>query len=134
MNHFRSDAWDKARAEKRSGAHIIALDLSELKTQLAGPAASTPTAEQAYERQGALALLNEVYRRLEREHQEHGKTELFAALRPALTESHVWITLAHERNRQKPYRSRTETPGGSRLGRDRIETTGGIGAFLQTDH
>ena len=87
MNHFLSDAWDKARAKKRGAAQVIAVDFSKLETQLAGLAGEAPTPEQAYERQWALALLDEVYQRLEREHREHGKTELFAALRPALAGS-----------------------------------------------
>jgi len=36
MNHFLSDAWDKARAKKRGAAQVIAVDVSELETQLAG--------------------------------------------------------------------------------------------------
>ncbi|HOW66015.1 MAG TPA: sigma-70 family RNA polymerase sigma factor [Candidatus Paceibacterota bacterium] len=87
MNHFLSDAWDKAQAKKRGAACVIAIDVSELETQLAGLAGEARTPEQAYERQWALALLDEVYQRLEREYQEHGKTELFAALRPALAGS-----------------------------------------------
>jgi len=55
------------------------------RNSLVGWGGATP--EQAYERQWALALLDEVYHRLEREHREHGKTELFAALRPALAGS-----------------------------------------------
>jgi RNA polymerase sigma-70 factor (ECF subfamily) len=84
MNHFLADAWDKARAKKRGAARVIAVDFSELETPLGGLAGEAPTPEQGYERQWALALLEEVYQRLEREHQERGKTELFAALRPAL--------------------------------------------------
>ena len=87
MNHFLSDAWDKARAKKRGAARVIAADVSELETQLADSARQAVTPEQAYDRQWALALLDEVYRRLEREHRERGKTELFAALRPALAGS-----------------------------------------------
>jgi RNA polymerase sigma-70 factor (ECF subfamily) len=87
MNHFLSDAWDKARAQKRGAARVISVDLTELETQLADPAAEEQTPEQAYERQWALALLDEVYQRLEREHQAQGKAEWFAALRPALAGS-----------------------------------------------
>jgi RNA polymerase sigma-70 factor (ECF subfamily) len=87
MNHFLSDAWDKARAKKRGAARVMAVDVSELETQLAGLAGGALTPEQAYERQWALALLDEVYQRLQREHQEQGKAELFAALCPALAGS-----------------------------------------------
>jgi RNA polymerase sigma-70 factor (ECF subfamily) len=87
MNHFLSDAWDKARAQKRGAERVISVDISELETRLAGLAAEGHTPEQAYERQWALALLDEVYQRLEREHHAAGKAELFAALRPALAGS-----------------------------------------------
>jgi RNA polymerase sigma-70 factor (ECF subfamily) len=87
MNHFLSDAWDKARAQKRGAERVIGVDISELETQLAGVSAEGQTPEQAYERQWALALLDEVYQRLQREHQAHGKADLFEALRPALAGS-----------------------------------------------
>jgi len=87
MNHFLSDARDKARAQKRGAQRVIRVDISELETQLAGLAAEGQTPEQAYERQWALALLDEVYQRLEREHRAQGKAQLFAALGPTLAGS-----------------------------------------------
>ena len=87
MNHFLSDARDKARAQKRGGQRVMSQDISELETRLSVVAAAGLTPEQAYERQWALALLDEVYQRLEREHHAQGKAALFAALRPALAGS-----------------------------------------------
>ena len=87
MNHFLSDAWDKARAQKRGADRIVAMDLAEMETQMAGGPMESQTPEQAYERQWALALLDEVYQRLEREHAGPGRAVLFAALRPTLAGS-----------------------------------------------
>lgn len=84
MNHFLSDARDKERAQKRGAQRVINGDILELESRLAGLAAVEQTPEQAYERQWALALLDEVYQRLEHEHHEQGKAELFATLRPTL--------------------------------------------------
>jgi RNA polymerase sigma factor (sigma-70 family) len=84
INHFLSDEWDKARAQKRGAGRVIHLDFSEGETRLAGLAAEMPTPEQAYERQWALALLEEVYQQLAGEHQAQGKAALFATLRPTL--------------------------------------------------
>ena len=35
MNHFLSDAWDKARAQKRGAERVISVNFAELETQLA---------------------------------------------------------------------------------------------------
>jgi RNA polymerase sigma factor (sigma-70 family) len=86
-NHFLSDARDKARAQKRGGGQVVAMDLSEAEGRLALDLAEGPTPEHAFERQWALALLEQVYRRLEDEYRKQGKEALFDTLRPALAGS-----------------------------------------------
>ena len=84
MNHFLSDEWDKARAQKRGGARVITVDFSEAEAWLAGAGVASQAPEQVYERQWALALLDTVYQRLEAEQAQEGKASMFAVLRPTL--------------------------------------------------
>jgi RNA polymerase sigma-70 factor (ECF subfamily) len=84
MNHFLTDEWDKARAQKRGGGQVISLDLQTAETRLEQHAAKDLTPEQAYDQKWAIALLEQVYRKLEEEHRQQGKTDLFAALRNTL--------------------------------------------------
>jgi RNA polymerase sigma-70 factor (ECF subfamily) len=63
---------------------VVASDFCAAETSLARAGQEPQTPDQAFERQWALALLEEVYRRLEREHKEQGKSALFAALRATL--------------------------------------------------
>jgi RNA polymerase sigma factor (sigma-70 family) len=84
MNHFLADEWDKARAQKRGGGRVISLDLQTAETRLEQPAANELTAEEAFDRKWALALLEQVYWRLEEEHRQQAKADLFAALRATL--------------------------------------------------
>lgn len=85
MNHFLADEWDKARAQKRGGGvPPIPLQLDTAETRYGHEPASQTTPEQDYERRWALALLEEVLRRLAAEYQQEGRAELFAELHPCL--------------------------------------------------
>ena len=99
MNHFLSDEWDKARAQKRGAAQVITVDFSEAEAWLAGAGAAFQAPEQVYERQWALALLDAVYQRLEAEQAQEGKAGAFAVLRPTLAgrrEAQPYAELAHQ--------------------------------------
>ena len=84
MNHFLSDEWDKARAEKRGGGKVAFLDLRDAETKLGEQVAESLTPEKAYERRWAVTLLEQVYQRLGQEYGQQGKAGLFEALRGAL--------------------------------------------------
>jgi RNA polymerase sigma-70 factor (ECF subfamily) len=85
MNHFLTDEWEKARAQKRGGGAIpVPLQLDTAETRYGLDPADNTTPEQIYERRWALALLEEVLRRLGKEFEERGKGEIFAALNPCL--------------------------------------------------
>jgi RNA polymerase sigma factor (sigma-70 family) len=84
MNHFLSDEWDKARAQKRGGGRVISFDTQNAEQWLGGEPSVTFTPEKAFELRWAIALLEQVYRRLEEEHRQQGKTELFDTLRTTL--------------------------------------------------
>jgi RNA polymerase sigma factor (sigma-70 family) len=84
MNHFLADEWDKACAQKRGGPGVISLDIETAETQFGEFAAASLSPEKAFEHRWAIALLEQVYRRLEDEHARQGRRELFEVLRGAL--------------------------------------------------
>ncbi|HWI57362.1 MAG TPA: sigma-70 family RNA polymerase sigma factor, partial [Bacillota bacterium] len=87
MNHFLADEWDKARAQKRGGGQVTSWDLHSAETHLDGFPSEQLTPEKAFEHRWAITLLEQVYQRLETQYRQQRKTELFAALRPALAGS-----------------------------------------------
>jgi len=85
MSHFLSDEWDKARAQKRGGgATPVPLQFDTAETRYGHEPADNVTPEQTYERRWALALLEEVLRKLRMAYEEEGRMELFTALHPCL--------------------------------------------------
>lgn len=84
LNHFLSDEWDKARAQKRGAAKLISFDTETAESWLEQAPSPTLTPEQAFELRWAITLLEQVYRRLEEEHRQEGKPELFEVLRTTL--------------------------------------------------
>jgi RNA polymerase sigma factor (sigma-70 family) len=98
MNRFLADEWDKARAQKRGGGTVpVPLQLDTAETRYGLDPADKTTPDEIYERRWALALLDEVLRRLSAEYKEQGRAELFAALNPCLIgerSSHPYAELA----------------------------------------
>jgi RNA polymerase sigma-70 factor (ECF subfamily) len=84
LNHFLSDEWDKARAQKRGAGKVISFDTKAAESWLENTPSTTLTPEQAFELRWAITLLEQVYRRLEEEHRQQGKSELFNVLRTTL--------------------------------------------------
>jgi len=85
LNHFLSNEWDKARAQKRGGgAPLLPLQFDTAETRYTREPADGVTPEQAFERRWALTLLETVTRRLGAEYDQAGKADLFAALNPCL--------------------------------------------------
>lgn len=84
LNHFLSDAWDKARAQKRGGDKLVSFDTQAAESWLEQVPAQHLTPERAFELRWAITLLEQVYSKLEEEHRQQNKAELFAALRNAL--------------------------------------------------
>jgi RNA polymerase sigma factor (sigma-70 family) len=85
MSHFLANEWDKSRAQKRGGGvEIVPLELDSAESRYGKEPADPSTPEQAYERRWAVALLDEVLQRLQRECTAQGKVEWFEALRPCL--------------------------------------------------
>ena len=84
LNHFLSDEWDKARAQKRGGGKVISLDLQSAETRLGEIPVENFTPEKAFEHRWAITLLEQVYQRLGEEYRAQGKGTLFDALRTTL--------------------------------------------------
>lgn len=82
LNHYLLDAKDRARAQKRGGGSpVISIDAAsaEERYQLEPPDEHSP--DRLFERQWALALFDEVLRRLERAEAESGRGTIFQQLR-----------------------------------------------------
>lgn len=85
INHFLSDEWDKARAQKRGGGRaVIHLDSAVAESFHAQEQADAMTPERYFDQRWAITVLEEVYRQLRQEYQRDGKAALFEALRFAL--------------------------------------------------
>ncbi len=83
LNHFLSDAWDRASAQKRGGGRPT---LSIMDTQAADERyrlepLDERSPERLFDRRWALTLLDQVLARAEQEFREAGKLELFQRLR-----------------------------------------------------
>jgi len=85
LKNFAADQRDKAHAAKRGGnRQVISLDAIEAEVHYAKELADTMTPERLFERSWAIAVLNQVVLRLEREYVERGKSAAFQALRHLL--------------------------------------------------
>lgn len=85
LKHFLANEWDRARAEKRGGrVQIISLDAPVGEDRLRQEPATATTPEREFDRRWALALLDTVLGRLEREYAEQGKAALFQQLKGTL--------------------------------------------------
>ena len=88
VKHFLANEWDKARAQKRGGGKsAVPIDFSSAETAFGVEPADQSTAEKIFERRWALALLEQVLRRLREDYVRDGKEKLFEQLKPTLTEA-----------------------------------------------
>jgi RNA polymerase sigma-70 factor (ECF subfamily) len=82
LNHFVSDEWDRARAEKRGGGQtFISLDDHTAEERYRLEPADELSPEKIYERRWVLTLLDQVLRQLEAEFAATGKRQLFEQLK-----------------------------------------------------
>jgi RNA polymerase sigma factor (sigma-70 family) len=85
LNRFLANEWDKIRAAKRGGGvPTIPIQMDTAETRYSLEPATTTTPEQIFERQWALALLDQVLLALRAEYEKGGKAALFDALKPSL--------------------------------------------------
>lgn len=84
VKRFLANEHDRATAKKRGGGQTI-VPLETLEARYAREPADTLTPERIFERQWALALLEQVLARLQAEMAASGKATLFEALKGSLT-------------------------------------------------
>ncbi len=86
MKHFLAHERDRAKAKKRGGGRrILSLDFPSAESRYNLDPADELTPERLYERRWALALLEQVLKRLRDEHAAAGKLALFERLKEFLT-------------------------------------------------
>lgn len=84
VKRFLANEYDRAEAKKRGGGQTI-VPFEDLEARYCKELAETLTPERIFERQWALALLNQVLARLQEEMAIKGKAALFEALKEHLT-------------------------------------------------
>ncbi len=86
LKHYMANEYDRSSALKRGGGvnHLsLNWEAAERKFQVVDESAASP--DELFDRQWALALLERVLDRLEREWRDKGKTALFQSLKDFLT-------------------------------------------------
>lgn len=98
MNNFLVGEWKRASAQKRGGGREnLSLDWAAAERRFDLEPATTDSPDRIFEKQWALALLEEVLNRLESEYEAEKKGELFAAIKETLMgrrESQPYAVLA----------------------------------------
>jgi RNA polymerase sigma-70 factor (ECF subfamily) len=88
MKHFLANEWDKANAQKRGGGRpLISIDAAAAESSFGQELADVVSADKIFERRWALALLEQVLRRLREEFTRDGKEKQFEQLKATLTEA-----------------------------------------------
>ena len=88
MKRFLAKEWAKAKTLKRGGeVRFVSLQLDAAETRYTREPADTRTAEQLYEKQWALTLLESVFSRVREDYARDDKEALFHTLEPCLVGS-----------------------------------------------
>jgi RNA polymerase sigma factor (sigma-70 family) len=102
VKHFLTNEWDKLRAEKRGGGKVIfSIDAAAAESSCCFEIADPKTAEKTFERQWAMALLEQTLVRLRTEYAREGKEKIFEQLKGALTGDHISVSYAVVADRLK---------------------------------
>ena len=81
LNHYLSDEWDRARAQKRGEGRVVSLDGDLAEERFSHEPADALTPEKLFDKKWALTLLESVVQKLQGEYELAGKGALFLALR-----------------------------------------------------
>lgn len=93
LKHFLCKQWAMARAKKRGGGRqLLSLDFASGDSRYGIEPMTNLSAEQLYERQWALTLLERVMERLRAEFERAGKAEQFIQLKQFLIGDHTGTT------------------------------------------
>ena len=86
LRNFLRNEYDFQTARKRGGGQaVLSIDYRQAEGRYGAEPSHAETPERDFERQWALAVLEQALAALEREHRAAGKLELFEALAPCLT-------------------------------------------------
>jgi len=86
LKHFLINEWDKSQTRKRGGGEApLSLDWQTADTKIQVADTTEPSPDKAFDREWALALLNKVINRLQKECEDDGKAKLFEQLKIFLT-------------------------------------------------
>lgn len=95
FKHFLSKQWEKQRAQKRGGGKIpISLDFKAADSSLCIEPAGGLTAEQLFDQQWAVTLLERIMQRLAEEFGARGKSKQFEVLKCYIVGDHVGVSYA----------------------------------------
>jgi RNA polymerase sigma-70 factor (ECF subfamily) len=87
LKRFLVHEWERGKAEKRGGGQpALSVDTAMAEQRFQAETPNTLGPDQLYDRQWALALLEQVTVTLEREYKEAGKAQDLKMLKPCLTE------------------------------------------------
>jgi RNA polymerase sigma factor (sigma-70 family) len=87
IKHFLANEYDKSRAQKRGGAQkVLALDALDAEARYAVEPVDDMTPERVFEQRWAWAVIDEVLSRLRGQYAAKGQSDLFDALKGALTQ------------------------------------------------
>jgi len=86
LKRFMANEWDRANRLKRGGGlQIVSLDGEETENRYLATAADEMSPERAFERQWALTLLEQVFKKLKDDFAKAGKAEIFDGLKASLS-------------------------------------------------
>ena len=86
LKHFLANEWRHARARKRGGGRsFVSVDFAQGENRYCSEPADCLTPERLYDRQWALALLDQTLGRLRAEYAARGKSPVFDQLKDSLT-------------------------------------------------
>lgn len=99
LNHFLANEHERAQAQKRGGGReLLSLDDDSAEDRYQREPAHTESPDRLFERQWAVALMEDALRRLTEEQAANDRADFFAALRPFLSrepEPGEYATLAN---------------------------------------
>ncbi len=87
LRHFVQNERRDARAQKRGGGEVLSLDGVAAEDRYRAMPVDNTTAEELYDRQFALALLDSVVGKLAAEYRDRGRGEVFEQLKQFLIET-----------------------------------------------
>jgi RNA polymerase sigma factor (sigma-70 family) len=95
MDHFLSNEYDKAKAQKRGGQRkILSLDFDDAERRYVAEPVSTETPERLYMRKWSRTLTDQAMAALEDEFRSKDKAALFTAIKPHLAGGEDYAELA----------------------------------------